>query len=454
MQAWEAIQKSLDSIEEHLADEIDIASLAKDAALSPYYFQRLFSQLIGKPVGEYIKLRRLAKASRLLETTSERILDIALDHGFSDHANFTRAFRNAYGITPEEFRRHPEVLNHFIKQDLGLEFDRLDGDGPYITDGIVVGVTRQRLENPRFFHGIIGEVPCIELAGGRTTGVATAGKIWDDLHRLKPHLSGGLPHGMELGILNGKAVGKGCCAYMAGVETVDGITTDGVTPDGYASYTLPPGDYVVCRVEAESFQELIGPAICKATQFMGGWMARHNLAWEGPVAELYGGTDPQSSGMELWMLSNRPQDNTLVAESMDMQDGTRKPSFEAIGRYVGNPLWEQLCGYVEQTYQVEPLIGYSGCSMLPGWNVKYRKAGRTLCTLYPIRGHYMALVVIGERERGKFEAVFSSFSEYVQRLYHGTQSNMGQRWLMADVCEDAIVQDIKQCIAIRRGLRS
>lgn len=101
MHAWEAIQKSLDYIEDNLSEDINMDTLANVAALSPYYFQRLFRRLVKKPVNEYMKLRRLAKASEALENKEKRIMDVALDCGFSDHANFTRAFKGAYGITPE-----------------------------------------------------------------------------------------------------------------------------------------------------------------------------------------------------------------------------------------------------------------------------------------------------------------------------------------------------------------
>ena len=63
MHAWEAIQKSVDYIENHLTEDIPIDKLAETASLSPFYFQRLFSRLVKKPVCEYIKLRKLAQAA-------------------------------------------------------------------------------------------------------------------------------------------------------------------------------------------------------------------------------------------------------------------------------------------------------------------------------------------------------------------------------------------------------
>jgi AraC family transcriptional regulator len=80
MHAWEQIQQTIEFIENNLNEEISIENLAKIASLSPFYYQRLFSRLVKKPVAEYIKLRRLAKATESLLQKDKRILDIALEY--------------------------------------------------------------------------------------------------------------------------------------------------------------------------------------------------------------------------------------------------------------------------------------------------------------------------------------------------------------------------------------
>lgn len=79
MHAWEAIQTVVDSLEDHLAEPHFPEELAAIAALSPFYFQRLFSRLVKRPVNDYINMRRLAKACENLEDRTLRILDIALE---------------------------------------------------------------------------------------------------------------------------------------------------------------------------------------------------------------------------------------------------------------------------------------------------------------------------------------------------------------------------------------
>lgn len=446
MYAWEAIQKSIDYIENNFSEDIKIETLSNVASLSPYYFQRLFARLIKKPVKEYLKLRRLAKASEELKNKNKLILDIALDCGFSDHANFTRAFRETYGITPEEYSNHPVIINQFVKPDLLLNYVMVEEDIPLITDGMVVEVTRRKLDEPRNFIGVKYEVPVSELADGKTTGIAIAGGIWDDFHRQKPSIPHLLVNGIECGVLYmGENAGDGCCTYMVGAEATENEMTK-----EYSSFTLPCGKYIVCCLQAENFAELVGSAVFKASSFMKGWMKKHNLTCGEFVTEMYYDTNAEVNYMELWLTLGQPQ--VKQKEYWNKNDVTKEPSIEAISSYVNSPLWEQLCNYVEEHYQVKPVYEYSRCSMQQGWNVKYKKAGRTLCTLYPMEGYFIALIVIGERERLEIELALPFFTEYLVQLYHDTKCGMGQKWLMINVTDNVILEDVKQCITIRRKI--
>ena len=297
MHAWESIQKSVDYIEEHLAEEIKLEDLANIAALSPFYFQRLFSRLVRRPVYEYIKLRKLAKIVNELEEKQVRIVDIAFDYGFSSHGNFTRTFKEAFGITPDEYRTSPVILNQFVKPELILNYVMVDEGVPIITEGMVIEVTRKQLTAPRTFIGIEQEIPICQLIGGETTGVAAAAQLWDEFHRHKPHISHLLPKGNELGALYMGNAKEGYCTYMAGAEVAPGALVE-----GYSSFELPAAEYVVCGFEAESMAELCGSAVFKAEKFMDRWMKKHKLTTTDFAAEMYYPHTPEAAYLEHWMI--------------------------------------------------------------------------------------------------------------------------------------------------------
>ncbi len=140
-------------------------------------------------------------------------------------------------------------------------------------------------------------------------------------------------------------------------------------------------------------------------------------------------------------------------ETWDKTNGLQKPSVTTISVYVNNPLFDELCRHLETEHQSKSVVEFSRCSMQYGWNVKYKKAGRSLCTLYPMEGYFIALIVIGERELPETELILSSFTKYFQQLFYETKTGMGQKWLMINVTEDAVLEDVKQCIAVRRGKR-
>lgn len=72
MQAWEAIQKTLDYMEEHYEEELTIEQLSTIAHLSRFYYQRLFYRLTGYTVSEYLRSVRLKMAAGLLRRITEK----------------------------------------------------------------------------------------------------------------------------------------------------------------------------------------------------------------------------------------------------------------------------------------------------------------------------------------------------------------------------------------------
>jgi len=135
----------------------------------------------------------------------------------------------------------------------------------------------------------------------------------------------------------------------------------------------------------------------------------------------------------------------------ELYQNNTMPSDKDIEQYIGEgaPLWNDLLLYTEKTYQVKPKMSYSKCAAQPGWNIKFQKSGKSLCTLYPMKDYFIALVVVGEKEEAEVELTLEAFSPYVVNLYHGTSFSCGGRWLMIEVRDKAVLNDVKSLMAIR-----
>ena len=98
-------------------EALTLEHLAAFLGYSACYVSRKFREISGMSLREYLRGRKLAFALKDLRDTEEGILDVALNYGFSSHEAFTRAFKEAYGLTPSEYRRNPVpvVLRTVIK---------------------------------------------------------------------------------------------------------------------------------------------------------------------------------------------------------------------------------------------------------------------------------------------------------------------------------------------------
>ena len=83
MKGWiEGFQESIDFIEQNLTGELDITDIAGKAALSPFYYQRIFGALCGMTVGEYIRARRMTLAAQELSREDVKVIDAAVKYGY------------------------------------------------------------------------------------------------------------------------------------------------------------------------------------------------------------------------------------------------------------------------------------------------------------------------------------------------------------------------------------
>jgi AraC family transcriptional regulator len=94
----------VDYIEEHLAEQISLATLAQLARLSPHYFCRAFKQSFRITPHRYHSARRIEYAKSLLARPSCSVTEIGLALGFNATSSFSATFRKATGLTPTGYR--------------------------------------------------------------------------------------------------------------------------------------------------------------------------------------------------------------------------------------------------------------------------------------------------------------------------------------------------------------
>jgi AraC family transcriptional regulator len=99
------INRVIDHVQGHLADDLTLERLAGVAAFSPFHFHRVFVAITGETLSDFIRRVRLERAAGALESLPEtNVLEIALRYGFSSAATFARAFKAHFGMSATQWR--------------------------------------------------------------------------------------------------------------------------------------------------------------------------------------------------------------------------------------------------------------------------------------------------------------------------------------------------------------
>ena len=147
-------------------------------------------------------------------------------------------------------------------------------------------------------------------------------------------------------------------------------------------------------------------------------------------------------------LNDREAD--IAVNHIDLQNRDYRPTLDEFGAYIRNPVFSHFCAEMTETYSGREKIEYSACSMEKGWNVKFQKSGKTLCTIYPREQYFTVMLVIGRREKDAFEAMLPNCCPAMREIYDRTKEGNGQRWLMIDVeDQDQLYRDMLRGIALR-----
>ncbi|MCX7515177.1 AraC family transcriptional regulator [Frateuria hangzhouensis] len=99
-----AVSRALAAIHREPARGWTVASLAEQAGLSRTVFAERFTRLLGEAPLAYVSHCRMQLGARLLETTDDTVLQVALNAGYESEAAFNRAFKREFELPPARYR--------------------------------------------------------------------------------------------------------------------------------------------------------------------------------------------------------------------------------------------------------------------------------------------------------------------------------------------------------------
>ena len=126
-----------------------------------------------------------------------------------------------------------------------------------------------------------------------------------------------------------------------------------------------------------------------------------------------------------------------------------RPTLEEIDAYAHTPLWPQLRAYLAAAYGAGPRLEYSRCGLEPGWNVKFRRGSKSLCTVYLRPGFVTAMVSVAPKDEEAAQMVLLTCTAETQAVYHRSAASKMGRWLMLDITSPEMLEDVKALLAVR-----
>ncbi len=105
-------------VEDNLTSQLTLCDMARSVGYSEFYCSAKFHEYTGLTFKSYVLKRRLSLAAQRLLSANEKIVDVALDSGFTSHEGFTRAFVKEFGCTPCDFRKTRPNVSLYDRADI------------------------------------------------------------------------------------------------------------------------------------------------------------------------------------------------------------------------------------------------------------------------------------------------------------------------------------------------
>ena len=134
-----------------------------------------------------------------------------------------------------------------------------------------------------------------------------------------------------------------------------------------------------------------------------------------------------------------------------MKETFQIPTPETLEALTGKELydlWTSLHQLIEQKYDMEQMWNHGGKKWT--YEYKYRRGGKTLCALYAKEQTIGFMVILGKDERTKFESMREMFSNAAQKIYDETTTFHDGKWLMFELKDTSLFNDIERLLSIKR----
>lgn len=134
-----------------------------------------------------------------------------------------------------------------------------------------------------------------------------------------------------------------------------------------------------------------------------------------------------------------------------MKETFQIPTPETLEALTGKELydlWTSLHQLIEQKYNMEQMWNHGGKKWT--YEYKYRRGGKTLCALYAKEQMIGFMVILGKDERTKFESMREMFSNAAQKIYDETTTFHDGKWLMFELKDTSLFNDIERLLSIKR----
>lgn len=269
------VAKALWFIESHLGGDVSLDDIAEASGVSRFHLSRAFSATLGRSVMRYLRGRRLSEAARVLASGAPDILAVALEAGYGSHEAFTRAFRDQFGLTPDQLRAEGRVENIELVEPIMM---------PQNID--------VKLKPPRFVQG---RAMLIAGLGQRFEYENMDGipALWERFHAYLGNMEGEI-EGVAYGVM-ANSDDKGF-DYICGAEVADFSDID----PALTRIRIPPQKYAVF-----AHRDHISTIRNTMHAIWTRWLPEsgHEVA-DAPTRERYGREfDPRSGGggLEIWI---------------------------------------------------------------------------------------------------------------------------------------------------------